>query len=276
MKIKLLGTRGSIPSPGKYTVKYGGNTTCIDLTLNSGRKIIIDAGSGMRVLSNEILAEKINHINLFLTHSHWDHIQGFPFFIPIYIPTFSIKIFAASPTYGRLLDILKGQMQSLYYPVPFKQIAAKIEFEKIRKSGISIDGVKISSILTNHPLETHAFKFEENGKTLVFMSDNELDHQDIAAIPYEDHLDFIKDSDVLIHDAQYEKREMKKHKGWGHSSWEQTVVFAKEGKIKTLYLTHYDPTRKDKQIDSIIKKANKLSGKGLKVKGAREGNEFEL
>ena len=276
MKIKLLGTRGSIPTPGKYTVKYGGNTTCIDITLKSGEKIIIDAGSGMRVLSHEILSEKINHINLFLTHSHWDHIQGFPFFIPIYIPNFSIKIFAASPTYGRLLDILKGQMQSLYYPVPFKQIAAKIEFEKIRKSGISIDGVRISSILTNHPLETHAFKFEENGKSFVFMSDNELDHQDIAVVPYKDHLDFIKDSDILIHDAQYEKREIEKHKSWGHSSWEQTVAFAKEGKIKTLYLTHYDPARKDTQIDKIVKKANKLAGKGLKVVGAREGNEIEL
>jgi phosphoribosyl 1,2-cyclic phosphodiesterase len=276
MKIKLLGTRGSIPTPGKDTVKYGGNTTCIDLTLNSGEKIIIDAGSGMRILSEEILSKKINHINLFLTHSHWDHIQGFPFFIPIYIPNFSIKIFAASPTYDRLLDILKGQMQSLYYPVPFKQIGANIEFEKIRKKGITIDGVKISSILTNHPLETHAFKFEENGKTLVFMSDNELDHQDIAVVPYEKHLNFIKDSDVLIHDAQYEKKEMAKHKSWGHSSWEQTVDFAKEGGIKTLYLTHYDPYRKDKQIDKIVKKAQKLAGKTLKVKGARENSKFEL
>lgn len=276
MKIKLLVTRGSIPTPGKDTVKYGGNTTCIDLTLNSGEKIIIDAGSGMRILSEEILSKKINHINLFLTHSHWDHIQGFPFFIPIYIPNFSIKIFAASPTYDRLLDILKGQMQSLYYPVPFKQIGANIEFEKIRKKGITIDGVKISSILTNHPLETHAFKFEENGKTLVFMSDNELDHQDIAVVPYEKHLNFIKDSDVLIHDAQYEKKEMAKHKSWGHSSWEQTVDFAKEGGIKTLYLTHYDPYRKDKQIDKIVKKAQKLAGKTLKVKGARENSKFEL
>ena len=276
MKIKILGTRGSIPTPGKDTVKYGGNTTCIDLTLNNGKKIIIDAGSGMRVLSNEILSEKINHINLFLTHSHWDHIQGFPFFIPIYIPNFSIKIFAASPTYGRLLDILKGQMNSLYYPVPFKEIGAHIEFEKIRKSGISIDGVKISSILTNHPLETHAFKFEAEGKTLVFMSDNELDHQDIATVPYKDHLDFIKNADILIHDAQYEKKEMEKHKGWGHSSWEQTVNFAKEANVKTLFLTHYDPTRKDKQVDIIVKKANKLAGKGLNVKGAREGKEFDL
>ena len=276
MKIKLLGTRGSIPTPGRDTVKYGGNTTCVDLTLNSGEKIVIDAGSGMRLLSQEILSEKINHINLFLTHSHWDHIQGFPFFIPIYIPNFSIKIFAASPTYGRLLDILKGQMNSLYYPVPFKQIGANIEFEKIRKSGIVIDGVKISSILTNHPLETHAFKFEENGKTLVFMSDNELDHQDIAKVPYENHLKFIKNSDILIHDAQYEKKEIEKHKSWGHSSWEQTVAFAKEGKIKTLYLTHYDPTRKDKQIDSIIKRASKLGGRALKVKGAQEGKKFKL
>ncbi len=276
MKIKLLGTRGSIPTPGKDTVIYGGNTTCIDLTLNNGKKIIIDAGSGIRVLSSEILSKKINHINLFLTHSHWDHIQGFPFFIPIYIPSFSIKIFAASPTYGRLLDIFKGQMQSLYYPVPFKQIGANIELEKIRKKGIKIDGVKISSILTNHPLETHAFKFEEDGKTFVFMSDNELDHQDIAMIPYEEHLDFIKDADILIHDSQYEKSEMERHKSWGHSSWQQTVAFAKEGRVKTLYLTHYDPTRTDKQVDRIIKKANKLAGKGLKVKGAREGKEIEL
>lgn len=276
MKIKVLGTRGSIPTPGKHTVKYGGNTTCVDLTLNSGEKIIIDAGSGMRILSEEILSKKINHINLFLTHSHWDHIQGFPFFIPIYIPNFTIKIFAASPTYGRLLDILKGQMNSLYYPVPFKEIGAHIEFEKIRKKGISIDGVRISSILTNHPLETHAFKFEEDGKTLVFMSDNELDHQDIATVSYKDHLAFIKDCDILIHDAQYEKQEIKKHKSWGHSSWQQTVAFAKDGNVKTLYLTHYDPTRNDKQIDKIVAKANKLAGRGLKVKGAQEGIEFKL
>ena len=276
MKIKLLGTRGSIPTPGKYTVKYGGNTTCLDITLNNGKKIIVDAGSGMRVLSEEILKEKIKHINLFLTHSHWDHIQGFPFFIPIYIPNFSIKIFAASPTYERLLDILKGQMKSLYYPVPFKEIAAKIEFEKIRKKGISIDGVRISSILTNHPLETHAFKFEENGKTLIFMSDNELDHQDIAKVPYQDHLAFIKNSDILIHDSQYEKKEMERHKSWGHSSWEQTVEFAKEGKIKRLYLTHYDPARTDKQVDRIVKNASKMAGRGLKVKGAEEGKEFTL
>ncbi len=276
MKIKVLGTRGSIPTPGKETIKYGGNTTCIDLTINSGKKIIIDAGSGIRLLSKEIISKKINHIDLFLTHSHWDHIQGFPFFVPIYNPNFSIKIFAASPTYEKLVDILKGQMKHLYYPVPFRKIGAKIEFEKIRKSGISIDGVKISSILTNHPLDTHAFKFEENGKTFVFMSDNELDHQDIATVPYEKHLNFVNNADILFHDAQYEKPEIDKHKGWGHSSWEQTVSFAKEAKIKMLYLTHYDPSKKDKQIDKILKIANKLSGKGLKVKGAQEDKEIKL
>jgi phosphoribosyl 1,2-cyclic phosphodiesterase len=276
MIIKVLGTRGSIPTPGKETVKYGGNTTCIDLTIDSGKKIIIDAGSGIRLLSKDIISKKINHINLFLTHSHWDHIQGFPFFIPIYNPNFSIKIFAASPTYERLLDILKGQMKHLYYPVPFREVGAQIEFEKIRKSGISIDGVKISSILTNHPLETHAFKFEENGKTFIFMSDNELDHQDIATVPYEEHLNFVNNADILVHDAQYEKQEIDKHKGWGHSSWEQTVSFAKEAKIKMLYLTHYDPAKKDKQIDKILKIANKLSGKELKVKGAQEDREIKL
>ncbi|MEO0293843.1 MAG: MBL fold metallo-hydrolase [candidate division WOR-3 bacterium] len=276
MKIRLLGTRGSIPTPGRDTVKYGGNTTCVEITIKSGKKIIIDAGSGIRVLSNHIISENINQINLFLTHSHWDHIQGFPFFVPIYNPNFSIKIFAASPTYERLLDILKGQMKSLYYPVPFKQVGAKIEFEKIRKSGISIDGVKICSILTNHPLETHAFKFEEDGKVFVFMSDNELDHQDIAITPYERHLNFIRNADILIHDSQYERSEIEKHKGWGHSSWEEAVEFAKEGNVKKLYLTHYDPTRKDKEIDRIVKLANRITGNELKVFGAREGDVIEL
>lgn len=276
MKVKVWGTRGSIPTPGRDTVKYGGNTTCIEITVNNGEEIIIDAGSGIRALSEKIISNEINHINLFLTHSHWDHIQGFPFFLPIYNSNFSIKIFAASPTYERLLDILKGQMKSIYYPVPFKEIGAKIEFEKIRKSGISISGVKINSILTNHPLETHAFRFEENGKVFVFMSDNELDHQDIANIPYKKHLDFIKDADVLIHDAQYEKRNIEKYKGWGHSSWEKTVSFAKEGKVKTLYLTHYAPTQIDKEIDKIIEKANKSIKGSLKVKGAIEGKGFKL
>ena len=276
MKVRFWGTRGSIPSPGKETIKYGGNTTCLEVSLNSGRKIIIDAGSGIRALSQKVISQGITHIDLFLTHSHWDHIQGFPFFAPIYIPNFSMKIYAASPTFERLPNILEGQMKYIYYPVPFKEIGATIEFGKVKKSGISLDGVKISSIRTNHPLETHAFKLSEGGKTFVFMTDNELDNPDIAIVPYEELLNFVKNSDVLVHDAQYTKEEIEQYKGWGHSSWQETVSFAKKGNVKRLYITHYSPSRKDEETDKIVERADELGGVGLIVRGAREEEEFEV
>lgn len=276
MKVKFWGTRGSIPSPGKDTVKYGGNTTCMEIVLKNNREIIIDAGTGIRLLGKEITSKGIKHLDLFLTHSHWDHIQGFPFFTPIFSKDFSLNIYGVSPTFERLLDILKGQMETIYFPVQFKHLAAEIRFKKIGNSGILIDNAKVNSIRTNHPLETHAFKFEENGKSFVFMSDNELDHPDIAKVSYKKHLDFVKGADVLVHDAQYKKGEMSKCKGYGHSSWQKAVSFAKQAKVKKLYLTHHDPYRPDSEIDEIVGKANKISGDGLTVMGAIEGESFEV
>ncbi len=276
MKVKFYGTRGSIPSPGKSTVKYGGNTTCLEVIFKNGREIIIDAGSGIRLLQKEILSKGVTQITLFFTHSHWDHIQGFPFFAPIFSNNFSIDIYGVSPTFERLLNILKGQMDFIYFPVQFEHIGAKINFKKVDSSGILIDNVKINSIMTNHPLDTHAFKFEENGKVFIFMTDNELDHPDIAKVSYKEQLKFVKNADILVHDAQYKKEEMKRYKGWGHSSWQEVVSFAKKAKVKKLYLTHYDPDRSDREIDEIIKEANKISGDDLTVYGAIEGESFEI
>ncbi len=276
MRVKFFGTRGSIPSPGKGTIKYGGNTTCIEVISQNKKEIIIDAGSGIRLLVNKIESQNVNEIFLLLTHSHWDHIQGFPFFSPIFSNNFSINIYGVSPTFERLRKILKRQMDSVYFPVQFEDIGANINFKKFDSSGISIDNIKIKSIMTNHPLETHAFKFEENGKTFIFMTDNELDHPDISKVPYKKHLDFVKDADVLVHDAQYKKEEIKNYKGWGHSSWQEAVSLAKKAKVKKLYLTHYDPDRDDSEIDKIIRKAQKIAGKKLLVLGAIEGDSFEL
>ncbi|MCK4420853.1 MBL fold metallo-hydrolase [candidate division WOR-3 bacterium] len=275
MRVKFWGTRGSIPVPGKDTIKYGGNTTCLEITLENGREIIIDAGTGMRQLGMEIISNDIKHIDFFLTHSHWDHIQGFPFFAPIFRKDISLNIYGVSPTFERLLDILKGQMEFIYFPVQFKQLGAKISFKKFDPKGIDLDGVKVSSIMTNHPLETHAFKFEENDKTLVFMTDNELDHQVIATTPYDKQVDFVRGANILIHDAQYKKEEIDKYKGWGHSSWQETVALAKKAGVEKLFFTHYDPSRTDTEIDEIVIEANKISGK-LSVLGAREGNSFEF
>lgn len=251
MKVKIWGTRGSIPVPGKDTVKYGGNTTCAEITFDNNKRIIIDAGTGIRGLGNHIISEDIDELNIFLTHSHWDHIQGFPFFTPFYIEDLPINIYAASPTFDRLMKILKGQMEYMYFPVQFDNLGADINFKEIRTSGIELDNIKIDSIMTNHPLETHSFKFEKNGKTLVFMTDNELDHPDIATVPIEQHIKFVEKADVLIHDAQYTGEEIDKYKGWGHSSWQKAMELAEKAEVNRLYLTHYDPGRTDSELDEI-------------------------
>ncbi|HDI82500.1 MAG TPA: MBL fold metallo-hydrolase [candidate division WOR-3 bacterium] len=275
MKIKLWGTRGSIPSPGKETVKYGGNTTCIQVSLNSGTEIIIDAGTGIRKLGKVLLQNGVKEIHLFITHSHWDHIQGFPFFVPVYIKGFKIHIYGASPTFDRLVRILSGQMKFLYFPVEYHTLNSEIDYRKIKKRGIEIDGVKITAIRTNHPLETHAFKFEEDGKTFVFMTDNELDDREKAVVPYKEHLKFIEGADLLIHDAQYSRAEYENYIGWGHSTWESVVEMADEGDVKRVLLTHHDPERSDEALDKIIKDAKEYAKK-TEVDGAMEGMELQL
>jgi len=275
MEIIYWGTRGSIPSPGRDTVVYGGNTPCVEVRLKDKTEIIIDAGSGIRKLGDKLLKEKIKEIHLFITHSHWDHIQGFPFFVPAYIKGYKIHIYGASPTFGRLIKVLSGQMKFLYFPVEFHNLASAIDYRKINKGGIDIGGIHITVIRTNHPLETHAFKFQEGNKTFVFMTDNELDSQDIATIPIKEHLKFVEGADILVHDAQYLKKEIPLHKNWGHSSWESAVAFANKAGVKNLYLFHHDPNRTDKEINLIVKKAKERSKK-TKVFGAKEGKSLIL
>uniref|UniRef100_A0A7C4UB34 MBL fold metallo-hydrolase n=1 Tax=candidate division WOR-3 bacterium TaxID=2052148 RepID=A0A7C4UB34_UNCW3 len=275
MKITFWGTRGSIPVPGKDTVKYGGNTTCVSVETDDDSLIVIDAGTGIKKLGGYILKKKINEIYFFLTHSHWDHIQGFPFFVPAYIKDFKIKIFGASPTYERFMKIFTGQMKYLYFPVEFKNLSSIITYEKVLKKGSVIKGLKITAMKTIHPLETHSFKFEINNKKFVFMTDNELDSRNLTNEQYQEFIDFVQNADLLIHDAQYSKEEYNRYIGWGHSTWEKVVEFSNEANVKKVYLTHHDPDKTDEQLDIIEKKAQDYS-KSTEVFLAREGITIEI
>lgn len=259
MLITFWGTRGSIPVPGKDTIKYGGNTTCVTLERENDFFIILDAGTGIKKAGGYILKKKIKEINLFLTHSHWDHIQGFPFFVPAYIKNFKIDVYGASPTYDRFMKIFSGQMKTLYFPVDFKNLSSTITYKKILKRGAMISNMKVTAMKTLHPLETHAFKFENNGKKFVFMTDNELDIKNLLSEQYEEFLKFAKNADVLIHDAQYEREEYERYIGWGHSTWQKVVEFANEANVKKVFLTHHDPDKTDEQLDIIEKKAQDFS-----------------
>jgi phosphoribosyl 1,2-cyclic phosphodiesterase len=253
LKLRFWGTRGSIPSPGPDTVKYGGNTTCVELRLDDGTTIIFDAGTGIRELGVEIVKRNENHqINLFLSHSHWDHIQGFPFFQPAYRGDTKIDIFGCPPTYNKLREILTNQMESKYFPINFNELKAQINFKAINNGKYPIGNATFSFIENNHPGTAYGFKVTENNHNLVFITDNELEPPNNKTTKWEDFISFCKEADVLIHDAQFLDQELLNTSGFGHSSYEQALKLGLDAKVKQLIFFHHNPGRKDDEIDRIV------------------------
>ncbi|MBN2013380.1 MBL fold metallo-hydrolase [candidate division KSB1 bacterium] len=278
MKLRFWGTRGSIPSPGPETVKYGGNTTCVELLLNDGTLILFDAGTGIRNFGAEYLKQNGNHqINLFLTHSHWDHIQGFPFFKPAYKDDVNINIYGCPPTYNKLHDILTNQMESRYFPVNFDELKSKIKFMPINEGSHPIGSATFSFIENNHPGTAYGFKVMEDRKHIIFITDNELTPPRDRATKWEQFVEFCSAADILVHDAQYLEDELKNNSGFGHSSYEQTVELGLEAGVKQLLFFHHNPGRTDNEIDVIVDTMQKkLEGRrtNMTISAAREGQEI--
>ncbi len=256
MKIKFWGVRGSIPCPGPDTVKYGGNTACIELILDSGLRIIIDAGSGIRELGNYILTNRKfqkDDIKIFITHTHWDHIMGFPFFSPMYMPEVRVKIFGPRTSENDSLEkIIGGQWTHNYFPVLYEDLAAQVEYIEIKEDTYNLGGglvLKTKSLL--HPVACLGYRFEYKGKVFCTVYDTE------PFTDMEEIIDFIKDADLLVHDAQYTEAEYRSSKsGWGHSYMEYALDIAEKGKVKRLAFFHHDPDRTDKQIDLFSQRYN--------------------
>ena len=280
MKLRFWGTRGSIPSPGPDTVKYGGNTTCVELRLNDGTLVVFDAGTGIRNLGLEIAKKEHNQkINLFLSHSHWDHIQGFPFFTPANQRNTEINIFGCPPTYNKLREILTNQMESKYFPVNFDELKAQISFRAITNGQYPIGNATFSFIENNHPGTAYGFKVKENDRYLVFITDNELEPPNSSVNKWEAFVSFCKEADILIHDAQFLDSELKNNSGWGHSAYEQALKLGLAARVKKLIFFHHDPDRKDHEIDRIIREVQiRLQTIPCKmvVIAASEGQEIEV
>ncbi len=280
MELRFWGTRGSIPSPGPDTVKYGGNTTCLELILGDGTLVVFDAGTGIRGLGSKLIKDKNNGmINLFLTHSHWDHIQGFPFFAPAYSADTELKIFGCPPTYNKLKEILTNQMESKFFPVNFEQLNAKISFQEICNGNHNIGRAKFSFIRNNHPGVAYGFRITESGKTIVFITDNELSPPKNAHTTWGEFVDFCKNVDLLVHDAHYLADEMEQTAGYGHSSYDQAFNLGVESGTKHLVFFHHRPERSDAEIDPIIEsyrdKLRKMN-KDMKLDGAIEGSSYKV
>ena len=278
-RLKFYGVRGSVPTPGPATVHYGGNTSCIEVRAN-GQIIILDAGTGLRLLGRDLLAEfgqQPLDLTLLLTHTHWDHIQGFPFFQPAYRAGNRVNIFSLHSPDRSLEKLFTGQMDGNYFPVTLDDLMARLHFEELAGE-VQIGDVKISSMLLNHPGLALSFRMESKGRSLVYMTDHEPYHKLLGESPHTKKLDaeidaFAKDTDLLIREAQYTDTEYLTKKGWGHSTTTDAALSAVAADCKRLVVFHHDPMHDDQQIDSMIESCRekvKEQGKQIRVMGAAD------
>ena len=281
MKIKFWGTRGSIPVPGKDTTIYGGNTTCLEITLNSGRTVIIDAGTGIRRLGEKLIKENRNKdIHLLITHIHWDHVFGFPFFYPIYDRSTKIYIDGNHNCLKGLKYTFDNKMGDGFFPITFNDLRAEITYlEKLVNGPLEIDGTVIDSIPLHHPQGGMGFRFREGNKIFVFITDNELVGKMWEGRSLKEYIDFCKDADILIHDSQYTPEEIDKRMGWGHSDYKAAFELAYNADAKKLILFHHDPPRTDAEIKAIEVLCKDLAEKkksDMVIYAAKEDSEIDL
>ena len=281
MKVKFWGTRGSIPVSGRDTTVYGGNTTCLEITLDSGRKIIVDAGTGIRALGEQLCADQENvDIYLLITHIHWDHIWGFPFFDPIFETTSRISIDGSPTCIKGLRAPFNNRMGDGYFPIKFDDLKAEIRYlDALHRGPLEIDSVVVDRVHLQHPQGGFGFRFREGKKTLVILTDNELTEEDWAQRHPEHYIRFCKGADILIHDAQYTPGEREERRGWGHSDYIATLDLALKAQVKQLILFHHDPTRKDQEVASFKTHCEDLAREknaALLIDAAQEGKELTL
>jgi phosphoribosyl 1,2-cyclic phosphodiesterase len=306
MKVRFWGVRGSIPCPGPQTQKYGGNSACIELRVgDDDRLVIIDAGSGIRQLGNYLMRHDLPkgpiRTDIFLSHTHWDHIMGFPFFVPIYVPGTKMKVYGpVTFEEDGLEEVVGGQMKYRYFPVNFGELASEIEYVRIKEDPCMDlgGGLMLATKLLNHPVTALGYRFQYGGKSVCTCYDTEPfrnlfitdpDHPDYDEVMAEEgeavaaeqnHMleQFFAGADLLIHDSQYTEAEYQQgRKNWGHSSFEHAIAAANRAGVKKLALFHHDPDRTDEQVDELAKIYCEAGRYGeTEIFFAREGMEIVL
>jgi len=294
MRLRFWGTRGSIATPGPGTNRFGGNTSCIELTAPSGRTFVLDCGTGARLLGNHLLANGGSPIEatILLTHTHWDHIQGFPFFAPLFVPGNHFKVYGPDEAHLSLRDVLAGQMEHHYFPVELDQLSAAIVYQDLSEGRHEIDGLTVDAGFMNHPSPTLGYRIQCDSFTIAYLSDHEPFFDGVwrdGAVPGRiesirepgdrRHAEFMRGADVVIHEAQYTPEEYPAKVKWGHSTYAYAVELAAAANVRRLILTHHDPSHDDASVACIEKRAQDLArqlGSPLEVACAYEGLEVIL
>ena len=290
-RFKFWGVRGSIPTPGKSTVYYGGNTSCIEVRAD-GEIIILDAGTGIRPLGLALVEEfkeQPLNLTLLISHTHWDHIQGFPFFLPAYNAVNKLRILGYEGARAGLATTFAGQMESPYFPIALQQMPGHIVINELKELNFSLGKVRVQACFLNHPGICVGYRLFTSGGSLAYLPDNEpYGHRhfpdeatplDKAPVLEKELVEFITGADALILDSQYDDDEYEKHISWGHGCVRDSVALALKAKVKKLFLFHHDPNHDDEHITQMVEDARRLVAEqhgNLIVEGAREGQEVML
>jgi phosphoribosyl 1,2-cyclic phosphodiesterase/DNA-binding response OmpR family regulator len=285
MQVRFWGTRGSIPKCGPQVLRYGGSTPCIEVQTDAGTLIVIDCGSGGHALGLALQASgRGRRGHLLISHTHWDHIQGLPFFAPLFVPGNRWDIYAPRGVRQSLEQTLAGQMQSTYFPIDLEELGAQIRFHELVEGDLEIEEVRVATRYLNHPALTLGYRLSADGATIVHASDHEPHAQELGAgrgtVAGEDlrHAEFLANADLVIHDAQYTPAEFAAKVGWGHSTGEYAALLSAMTGVRRLALTHHDPKRTDDEIDAMVRAVGASLGAEptVEVFGAAEGASLEL
>jgi CheY-like chemotaxis protein/phosphoribosyl 1,2-cyclic phosphodiesterase len=294
MRIRFWGTRGSLAKPGATTVRYGGNTSCVEVRAPDGTLIVLDCGTGAHELGQALLASGEHPIrgHLLITHTHWDHIQGFPFFAPLFVPGNEWEVYAPQGLGQRLEQTLAGQMEYTYFPVPLGQLRATIRYHELAEGAFEVGSVRVTTRFLNHPGLAMGYRLEAAGVVVVYATDHEPhsrhhgeapgpDGEGVGPVHREDqrHVEFLAGADLVIHDAQYTLEEYPGKLTWGHTPAERAVDFARAAGARRLALFHHDPLRTDEAVDRLLASCRRrvaAGGGALDVFAAAEGQVIEL
>lgn len=279
MLIRCWGARGSIPVSGPEYIKYGGDTTCIEIRTKSDDLIIIDAGSGIRKLGKKLIAEGRKAFSLLFTHAHWDHLLGFPFFEPIYQPESRINIYGCNFMGDSIKATLSPTMKPPHFPVHYEDISADMTHLDACAASFVVGSVQVSTIALSHPNQGVGYKFLEDGKSMVFLTDNELLYPHDGAPAYEDFLAFCEGTHLLIHDAEFSRDLYEARVSWGHSCYEDALALARQAGVKMLGLFHHNQDSADERVDSYLAHCRQLinkSGAKLDCLALYQGWEMEI
>jgi phosphoribosyl 1,2-cyclic phosphodiesterase len=283
--VTFWGTRGSIPTPGATTARYGGNTPCVAVE-GAGQLLVLDAGTGIRALGLDLVAKQNGaaRVEILLSHAHWDHIQGLPHFKPFFSPGNTVRIWGSRQGTTSLEAILRQQMDPAVFPVPLDALSAQLTVQQVDADEFSIGEFRVRTMKLRHPGTTLGFCLTpgRGGPSMAYVTDNELGtggHYEVSKSWRRDFVSFLKNVDLLIHDAMYTPKELEQHRGWGHSTYEEAVTLAQDAGAKRLVLFHHEPEHDDGEMDRLLAAARKFAktrGSSFDVTAAQEGMKVTL